>query len=219
MTLAYSVTSHSGTRVPYETILRDAWLAVRGANCVLRDPARLGENLHLAFERTFTHADGIFSTHSGMEFKDILNDEITRMGQVMGGNGGMPLEKAACEAVDRCVSAATGPSRLWRRVFPGMVLNMLLNEIGLDSACVDGACTVSSGRKTHAVLSGLAWMKEWDGAEDGTHVVTLYHDCHVSDEAVCRCRSGRLHLYVPDCVRGLDPHVRGISSLPAALKN
>ena len=100
-----------------------------------------------------------------------------------------------------------------------MVLNMLLNEIGLDSACSDGACTVSSGGKVHAVLSGPAWMKEWDDAEDGTHVVTLYRDCHVSDEAVRRCKSGRLHLYVPDSVQGLDPCVQHISALPGKLRN
>ena len=219
MTPTYSAPGHSGTQVPYETILRDAWLAVRGANCALRDPARLRENLYQAFERTFTHADGIFDAHSGMASRDMLNDEIARMVQTVGDERGTLLEKAAREAVGRCVSAATGPSRLWHRVFPGMVLNMLLNEIGLDSACSDGACTVSSGRRTHAVLSGSAWRKEWADAEDRTHVVTLYHDGHVPDEAVHRCKSGRLHLYVPDYVRGLDPCVKRISALPAKLKN
>ena len=66
-----------------------------------------------------------------------------------------------------------------------------------DSACSDGVCTVSSGRRTHAVcnMSGSTWRKEWADAEDGTHIVTLYHDGHVSDEVVHRCRPGRLHLY------------------------
>ena len=112
-----------------------------------------------------------------------------------------------------------GPSRLWRRAFPGMALNMLLNEIGLDSACSDGVCTVLSGRMTHAVLSDSTWRKEWADAEDGTHIVTLYHDGHVSDEAVHRCKSGRLRLYVPDYVQGLDPCVKRISTLPSKLKN
>ena len=219
MTPTYSAPSHSGTQVPYETILRDAWLVVRGANCALRDPARLRENLYQAFERTFTHADGIFNAHSGMASRDMLNDEIARMGRAVGDERGTLLEKAAREAVDRCVSAAMGPSRLWRRVFPDMVLNMLLNEIGLDSACSDGVCTVSSGRRTHAVLSGSTWRKEWADAEDGAHIVTLYHDSHVSDEVVHRCKPGRLRLYVPDYVQGLDPCVKHISALPSKLKN
>ena len=219
MTPTYSAPSHSGTQVPYETILLHAWLVVRGANCALRDPARLRENLYQAFERTFTHADGIFNAHSGMASRDMLDDEVARMVRIVGGRGGTLLEKAAGEAVDRCVSAAMGPSRLWHRTFPGMVLNMLLNEIGLDSACSDGVCTVSSGRRTHAVLSGSTWRKEWADAEDGAHIVTLYHDSHVSDEVVHRCRPGRLHLYVPDYVQGLDPCVKCISALPGKLKN
>ena len=130
MTPVYSAPSHSGTQVPYETILLHAWLVVRGANCALRDPARLRENLYQAFERTFTHADGIFNAHSGMASCEMQNDEIARMVRAVGDERGTLLEKAAREAVDRCMSAAMGPSRLWHRAFPGMVLNMLLNEIG-----------------------------------------------------------------------------------------
>ena len=219
MTSSYSAPSHSGTQVPYETILRDAWLAVRGANCALRDPARLMENLYPAFERTFTHAEGIFDAHSGMASSEMQDAEIAHMCRIVGGRGGALLEKAAGEAVYRCVSAAMGPSRLWHRVFPGMVLNMLLNEIGLDSACSDGVCTVSSGGRAHAVLSGSTWRKEWADAEDGAHIVTLYHDGHVPDEVVHRCKPGRLHLYVPDYVQGLDPCVKHISALPGKLRN
>ena len=219
MTSRYSAPSHSGTQVPYETILRNAWLVVRGANCALRDPARLRENLYPAFERTFVHAEGIFHAHSGMASSEMQNDEIVRMVQTVGDEGETLLEKAAGEAVDRCVSAAMGSSRLWYHVFPGMVLNMLLNKIGLDSACSDGVCTVSSGWRTHTVLSGSKWRKEWADAEDGAHIVTLYHDGHVSDEVVHRCKPGRLHLYVPDYIQGLDPCMKRISTLPSKLGN
>ena len=96
------------------------------------------------------------------------NDEIARMVRAVRCWRRPPARQST-------MSAAMGPSRLWHRAFPGMVLNMLLNEIGLDSACSDGVCTVSSGRRTH-VLSGSTWRKEWADAEDGTHIVTLYHE-------------------------------------------
>ena len=88
MTPTYSAPSHSGTQVPYETILLHAWLVVRGANCALRDPARLRENLYQAFERTFTHADGIFNAHSGMASCEMQNDEIARMVRAVGDERG-----------------------------------------------------------------------------------------------------------------------------------
>ena len=177
------------------------------------------ENLYPAFERTFTHAEGIFNAHSGMASSEMQDAEIARMSRIVGGSGGALLEEAVGEAVGRYVSADMDSSRLWYRVFPGMVLNMLLNEIGLDSVCSDGVCTVSSGWRTHAVRSGSTWRKEWADAEDGAHIVTLYHDSHVPEEVVHRCKSGRLHLYVPDSVQGLDPCVRHISALPGKLIN
>ena len=145
--------------------------------------------------------------------------EITRMVQTVGGKGGALLEKAATETVDRCMSTARDLDRPWYRMFPGMVLNMLLNGIGMNSACDDGVCTVSSGGRTHTVLSGSKWRDEWAGARDGTHVVTLYHDGRVPDGILRRCKSGRLHLYVQDYVRGLGACAEHISALPSRLGN
>ena len=106
MTSGYSAPNHSGTRVPYEMILRDAWLAVRWTDCALLDPARLKESLYPAFERTFTHAEGIFNAHCRMASSEMQDAEIARMVQTVGGKGGAHLGKAAAEAVGRYVSAA-----------------------------------------------------------------------------------------------------------------
>lgn len=119
ITPTYLALSHFGKQVSYETILRNVWMTVRGVNYALRDLARLRGNLYQKFERMFVHAEGIFHTHSGMASREMQNDEIACMGRIVGCKGGTLLEKAASEAVDRCVSAAMSPSRLWRRVFPG----------------------------------------------------------------------------------------------------
>ena len=82
--LGYSAPSHSGARVPYEKILRGAWLAVRWTDWTLLDPARLRENLYPAFERTLTHIDGIFNAHCRMVSSETQDVEIPRMVQTVG---------------------------------------------------------------------------------------------------------------------------------------
>ena len=213
--------SHSGTQVPYEKILRDAWITVRGANDALRSPAGIMDNLYPALERTFTCAEGIFRAHSRMASSELLCEEIARQVRATKGMDMAAKKKAAAESVKRCVSAGRERNRPWHRVFPGMVLNMLLNEAGMDSACHDddGACTVTSHEGTHAILFGPAWRDEWADAEDGTHIVTLYHDGRISEEILHRCKSGRLRLYVPDYVTGHDVCVKSISVLPKNLKS
>ena len=211
--------SHSGTQVPYEKILRDAWIAVRGANDALRSPAGIRDNLYPALERTFTCAEGIFRAHSCMASRELLCEEIARQVRATKGMDKAAKKKAAAESVKRCVSAGRKRNRPWRRVFPGMVLNMLLNEVGIDSTCRDdGACTVTSNEGTHAILFGPTWRDKWADAEDGTHIVTLYHDGRISEEVIHRCKSGRLRLYVPDYVTGHDACVKRISLLPKHLK-
>ena len=213
--------SHSGTQVPYEKILGNAWITVRGANDALRSPAGIRDNLYSALERTFTCAEGIFQAHSCMASSDMIGEEIARQVRITTGMDKAAKTKAAAESVRRCMSAARERYRPWYRVFPGMVLNMLLNEIGMDSTChdEDGACTVSHNERRHAVLSGSAWKDEWADAEDGTHIVTLYHDGHVPDDIMHRCKDGKLHLYVPDYVDKYDGFVKHISVLPDKLKN
>ena len=185
--------SHSGTQVPYEKILGDAWSTVRGANDALRSPAGIRDNLYPALERTFTCAEGIFRAHSNMASRELLCGEIARQARATEGMDMAAKKRAAAESVERCVSAGRKRNRPWRRVFPGMVLNMLLNEAGMDSACRDddGACTVPSDEGVHTILFGPTWRKAWADAEDGTHIVTLYHDGRVSEEVLHRCRSGR----------------------------
>ena len=212
--------SHSGTQVPYEKILRDAWIVVRGANDALRSPAGIRDNLYPALERTFTCAEGIFRAHSRMASSELLCGEITRQVRATKGMDMAAEKKAAAESVKRCVSAGRKWNRPWHRVFPGMVLNMLLNEAGMNSACHDddGACTVTSNEGMHAILFGPVWREAWAGAEDGTHIVTLYHDGRISEEILHRCKSGRLRLYVPDYVTEHDVCVKSISVLPKNLK-